>query len=95
MTTVYGRSYKHILSDRERAELLREELSDLVGQQFTFAGCEPGDPEPLYSRRVGQPCVVVGFSEDRVRCPLVVQFPDSFRGIAEREWLREIRRAVA
>ena len=46
--------------------------------------------EELYPRRIGQRCAVIFYNRDEAHAPLVVQWRDGARGIAEPEWLREI-----
>lgn len=48
---------------------------------------DPG-PSPLYSSRVGQPCIVVSDSSEE-HYPLVIRWADGECGIAEREAVRE------
>ncbi len=83
--------------EESRRAARRHALSDVVGRSFIFGGGEqrPDGPGSLYPRRLGCRCTVVQISEDRCRCPLIVAFPDGFRGIAERDWLKPVDGAVA
>lgn len=44
----------------------------------------------LYPERVGQRCRIVGMNPHEERCPLVLEWPDGQRGIAEPRWLMEV-----
>lgn len=64
-------------------------FSDLIGKPLVYRG--PGRRKDLYPERVGFECRVVLVSETDEIAPLIVEFRDSFRGIAEREWLAGVQ----
>lgn len=66
-----------------------EKFSDLIGRPVVYRGA--GKRE-LYPERIGCACRVVQISETDHICPLILEFKDSFRGIAEAEWLAEVIR---
>ena len=68
------------------AEARLELLGGLVDVPMVYLGTDRSD---LYPERVGCSCRVVLVSETDHICPLVIEFQDSFRGIAEPEWLAE------
>jgi hypothetical protein len=47
----------------------------------------------LYPERVGNRCRIVGLNPHEEHCPLVVEWPEGQRGIAEPEWLMEVTHA--
>ncbi len=61
-------------------------LGGLVGEPVVYMGPER---RPLYPERIGCSCRVVLVSETDHICPLIVEFPDGFRGIAEPSDLME------
>ena len=85
------------LRDRARVARVRRDLSGYVGHRFIFTGPAALDTRfsRLYPERVGRACVCIAISEERGRCPLIVEWADGFKGIAEPSWLREEEESVA
>lgn len=61
-------------------------LGGLVDVPLVYRGPDRHD---LYPERVGCACRVVLVSESDHICPLILEFRDGFRAIAEPEWLAE------
>lgn len=81
---------KHRAAAQERLALMAE----LVGMDAVFVGEQvPGGSlaaGQLYPERIGCGCRVVSLNETEEHCPLVVEFGEGQRGIAEPEWLMEV-----
>lgn len=79
---------RHDVYLRRRTEASERQrlLGGLVDMPVVYLG---PDRRNLYPERVGCRCRVVMVSETDHICPLVIEFPDGYRGIAEPEWLTD------
>lgn len=85
----YQKPLLHQKAERERRAVRERALSGMVGREFLYHGPDDFDREArrLYPERVGRRCVVMSVTYERVRAPLIIEWPDGFRGIAEASWL--------
>lgn len=72
-------------------EACRLLLRGLVGLKVVYVGQADGKPRCgcLYPERIGSACRIVEANLYATHCPLVVEFRDGQRGIAEPDWLME------
>lgn len=70
-------------------------LEGLVGLEVVYVGqtTDAGVPRRgcLYPERIGYRCQIVEANFHAGHCPLVIEFRDGDRGIAEPDWLMEIQ----
>lgn len=76
-------------------EARRAMLEGLVGLEVVCVGETTREGEPkhgeLYPERIGSRCRIVEANYHAGHCPLVIEFRDGGRGIAEPDWLMEIQ----
>lgn len=66
------------------------EVSDVARHERRKATKRELGVSRLYPERVGQRCRIVGMNPHEENCPLVLEWPDGHRGIAEPRWLMEV-----
>ena len=76
-------------------ETRRAMLEGLVGLEVVYGGqtTAAGIPKrgELYPERIAYRCRIVEANFHVGHCPLVIEFRDGWRGIAEPDWLMEIQ----